>query len=296
MRLVLALAAAAVGSIASALPAQSSDTIAGLRYTMTVTTAVRGSSGGAPRKFVARVIEAAGRGRMDIVEGTFGAEFGIGDYLLFDSTEFVIVRPGSREFTVVPAGLATRSMEMLQAIPGVHLTVGNVTVSLDTIRRVDTIQQLPTRHYRLGIAYEIALDAGIMTDTISTDVRSDFWMADLPGFPPSPFSQFTTAGGGATGPLKQMLDTVTAAAGALRRGVPVKSVSISRMREGKSAPVETEQTMDVTDYRRAAVDAARLVLPPDYRETPMPGLEALPAVPRAPSDSVKWRTRPDHWP
>lgn len=272
--------------------AQSPPTIPGLRYTMTITTVPHGSTadGVKTQRLIAHVLEAAGRGRMDIIDGTFGEGFGKGDYLLFDSTEFLIVRPGSREFSQVPAGLATKSIEMLQSLPGVQVAVNDVKVSLDTIRRVDTIENLPTRHYRLAVAYDIALDAGVMKESIATEVRSDFWMADIPGFPPSPFSQVTVGGGAGKGALKEMMDKVAAAAGALRRGVPVKSVSVSRMIEGSGPPVETEQTMQVSGYQRTPVDQTLLMLPTDYRETSMPGLEDLPGV--SSESDAKWRKPP----
>ena len=293
----LVWAAASLAPATRALAAQSPDAIPGLSYTMTVTTtpygAAAASAAGAAQKVIARVTEAAGRGRIDVLEGTFGAGFGKGDYMLFDSTDFVIVRPGSKEFTPVPGGLETKSIEMLQSLPGVQLSVGNVKVSLDTIRRVDTIQGLPTRHYRLAIAYDIALDAGVLKETITTDVRSDFWMADLPGFPPTPFSQVTAgAGGGGGSALGDLIAKVNSATAALHRGVPLKSVSISRMTEGAAPPTEIEQTNVVSDYEPAMVDASRLMLPPGYTVAPMPGMENFPGATPSADAAAKWRVRP----
>ena len=305
-------AATLLAPAARRLVAPSPDAIPGLSYTMTVTTTPHGAapapapapaSSGA-QKVIARVTEAAGRGRIDVLEGTFGAGFGKGDYMLFDSTEFVIVRPGSKEFTPVPGGLETKSIEMLQSLPGVQLTVANVKVSLDTIRRVDTIEGLPTRHYRLAIAYDIALDAGVMKETIGTSVQSDFWMADLPGFPPTPFSQVTagTGGGGASGgaggsgALKELVAKVNSATAALHRGVPLKSVSLSRMTEGAGPPTEMEQTNVVSDYMPAMVDASRLMLPSGYTAAPMPGMENFPGATVSDDAGAKWRVRPGKTP
>lgn len=294
-------AAALLAAGVRAAGAQAPGTIPGSSYTMTVTTTPRGAagSGGSAQHVIARVTEAAGRGRIDVLEGTFGAGFGKGDYILFDSTEFVIVRPGSREFTPVPGGLETKSIEMLQSLPGVQLSVGNVTVSLDTIVRVDTVEGFATRHYRLAIAYDISLDAGVMKETIATDVRTDFWIADLPGFPPTPFSQVTAGANGrgnAEGPLKELMAKVNSATAPLHRGVPLKSVSVSRMREGSGPASEMEQTSIVSDYKRTPVYDVLLVLPAGYTVAPMPGMEGVAGVAAAGDPGAKWRVTPGRAP
>src|SRR5207247_5911050 len=85
-------------------------TVPGLGYTMRVSS--RGAAGrgnglsgiGGMWNWSGTAMFAAGRGRLDIIEGGAKGVFGRGDYLLFDSTDFIVVRPAPTDYAGLPMG------------------------------------------------------------------------------------------------------------------------------------------------------------------------------------------------
>ena len=73
----------------------------GIGYTIHVTSTPHAGSGGSgvlaggAQNYVGRAVFAVNRGRMDIVDGAVESLFSKGDYVLFDSTDLVIVHPAS---------------------------------------------------------------------------------------------------------------------------------------------------------------------------------------------------------
>src|SRR4051812_29874947 len=53
------------------------------------------------QNYVGRSVVAASRGRMDILSGGIESLFAKGDYLLFDSTDVVVVHPATKEFVPI---------------------------------------------------------------------------------------------------------------------------------------------------------------------------------------------------
>src|SRR5690349_11626520 len=90
-------------ALASAAGAQ---TRPGFSYTIRVTGsapgAMSGITGGAGAQgYTGHALSLPARGRMDIIDGAVEGLFAKGDYLLYDSTDILVVHPASKTFTPV---------------------------------------------------------------------------------------------------------------------------------------------------------------------------------------------------
>src|SRR5215211_1008445 len=112
---VSAACVAAIGSMVAAQPVPRGQS-PGVAYDIRVTSSPRGESrmtaalAMTAQNYAGRVVFAAGRGRMDVTEGGAEALFKKGDYILFDSTDLVIVHPEAQEFLLLPHDLAAQGM------------------------------------------------------------------------------------------------------------------------------------------------------------------------------------------
>jgi hypothetical protein len=245
------------------------------------------------QNYIGHVVFANGRGRMNIVEGGVETLFGKGDYLLFDSTDVLIVRPRSHEYLTVPRDIASKSMERLSAM-GMHIAVADEKVALDSIgiSAGDTIAGIPTRHFRMTVAFNVAMDAGIMQQRLGTESVTDYWVSSSPVIPPNPLLRVNgfAAGpmsGGMFRSLSMKVDSVAARMGTM---AALKTKSVTHLITGPGAAIETQQLYEVSDIARRDVDDDLLILPSGYAAVALPGDEATPAA----QDSVaaRWRSLP----
>ncbi len=146
--------------------------------------------------WVGQAVFAAGRGRIDIVEGELPGVFVKGDYMLIDSASTVIADPDSKTFTdLVPHGDASA----ITRATNLGTTVKDVNVSVDSLGDGEAIDGRPTRRYRVKTTYAVVVDvsgvAGLseipprrvdMTQTV------DYWLVDVRDLPsiPSAFAGF----------------------------------------------------------------------------------------------------------
>src|SRR5665213_2485037 len=99
---------------------QRARTIPGVSYTIRVGGPPRVGSGmiaalAAPTAhYVANAVFASGRGRLDIVDGGVESVFAKGDYVLFDSTDLVIVHPATHEFVSLPHDVTNDNVSQMQ--------------------------------------------------------------------------------------------------------------------------------------------------------------------------------------
>ena len=297
LRLVLvSLAAARAASAQTSGPPRL--TSSGTSYTVSATGA-SGPLGGSLRatgattlqNYIGHVVFARGRGRMDVVEGGVETLFGKGDYLLFDSTDVMIVRPATREFLIIPRDVASRSMERLSAM-GMHIAVADEKVALDSVSVGDTVAGLPTRHYRMTVAFNVAMDAGVFQQRLGTESVIDYWVSAAPSIPPNPLLR---ANGFAVGPvvggmfrsLSMKVDSVAARMGSMSA---LKTKATTRLLTGPGAAVETQQMYEISNIARRDVDDDLLILPRGYSAVAFPGDDAQPAM--LDSAAGKWRQLP----
>jgi len=301
-RRVLARALLAGALVSQSVQAQRSGpprlTSPGTAYTVS-STGASGPLGGGLRStgattvqnYIGHVVFANGRGRMNIVEGGVETLFGKGDYLLFDSTDVLVVRPRSHEFLTIPRDIASRSMERLGAM-GVHIAVADEKVTLDSLGPGDTISGIPTRHFRMTVAFNVAMDAGMMQQRLGTESVTDYWVSSAPIIPPNPLLRVNgfAVGPMTTGIFRSLSLKVDSAAARMGTMAALKTKSVTHLITGPGAAIETQQLYEVSDIARRDVDDDLLILPSGYSGVALPGDDA----PSAALDSIaaRWRTVP----
>jgi len=268
--------------------------LAGVAYAIHVTSAPRGGPGAAgvmsasTQNYTGHAIFAADRGRMDIVDGGVEALFAKGDYILFDTTDLVIVHPASKAFVPLPHDAAAQTLERLESI-GVKTTIADEKVVFDSLGFGDTVAGNPTSHYRMTTAFTMSVDAGIMQQRLATESITNYWVAFVPGLPLNPLLRANGLAGPSamTGMFKSMSLKVDSAAKRMGSAVALRTSTVSRLIDGQGANSMTEQTSEVTNIESRAIDDSLFVLPADYKQISLLGVE------EPSSDAnAKWRIPP----
>lgn len=312
-----AMTAAVVGLTAAASPRATSPraNLPGMTYTMRSSAAPVGDGPGAAAmraslaNYTGVVVFAAGRGRMDITEGSQPQMFEQGDYVLFDSSDYIIVRPSEKHFFTMPTeaiGAASNAMEAT----GMKMSAKNVTVSLDTLGPGDPLDGLATQHYRINQAYTMVIDmsglgmdlGGMTPPPMDAKTTMEYWYADVPEVLPNPFAGMATGmkggassptpAGGMMGFMKEVSDKMEIVQAALPKGkVAVKTVSSMRM--SGMMGMGMDMTMEISGIKKIDVDPTQLALPDEFTQIAMPGMEALGSTTPLPADGgAKWRVKP----
>lgn len=252
--------------------------------------AAMGAVGVGGQNYTGHAVVVGDRGRMDITEGGVESLFSKGDYILFDTTDLVIVHPATRDFVVLRHDAAAQGLAHLQSM-GLKMTVSDVKVTLDSIGAGDTVAGMPTRHFRMTTAFNLSIDAGFMQKGLGTESVTDYWVANVPGLPTNPLLRvngISSPGAAMTGLFAELAARVDSAARRLGSAVALKTVTVSRMNEGPGTAATTKQESDVSDIQRQDVDEGLLLLPDGYKPGSLPGLEPSQTT----DDGTKWRTLP----
>ena len=241
----------------------------GYAYTVTVTgsQAAHGSAS-APAAtipvYTGHAIALGSRGRVDIVDGGAGSLFSKGDYLLFDSAGVVIVHPATREYVRVRSDSASDPASPLEAF-GVKSVLSDETVTLDSLGPSDTVSGVPTRHYRLTVAFNLSMEGGVVRQRLATESVTDYWAAAIPDLRANALLRVNALDAGAGGMFRALAARVDSAAARMRQAVALRTRTTTRVMLGPGAVVETRQTMDVSELRRTTVDESLLNIPDGYR-------------------------------
>jgi hypothetical protein len=266
--------------------------LTGVAYTIHVTSTPHGGLGaamaGSAQNYLGRAVFAANRGRMDIVEGGVESLFAKGDYILFDSTDLVIVHPASKVFVQLPHDVAGQTMERLESI-GVKMTIANEKVAFDSLGVGDTVAGIPTSHYRMTTAFTMSVDAGIVQQRLATESITDYWVAPVPGLPQNPLLRANGLSGPSamTGMFKSISQKVDSAAKRMGSTIALRTTTVSRLIDGQGVNSMTEQGSDVSSIESREVDDSLLVLPPGYKPSPLGAEQAV-----ADDAGAKWRIPP----
>jgi hypothetical protein len=270
--------------------------ISGVGYSIRVTSAPASGSGIAGavadpgKSYSATAVFAAGRGRLDITEGGIDPLFAKGDYVLFDSTALLIVHPATREFVPVPPD-AGPNLDQLAAL-GVKVTISDLKVSIDSEPRIDTVAGYPTRHFRLTIAYNMAVEGSGVRQRLASEVTTDYWVASVAGLPGNPFLRANGFSGTAapSAVFKELSSRVDSAAAVMGARVALRTITASRLIQGPGSVVALRQTSEVAEVRARDVDESYLILPGGYTLGAIPGTE--PPAPGSGDPGAKWRVLP----
>ena len=245
--------------------------------------------------YTANAVFAAGRGRLDVVEGGVESLFTKGDYVLFDSTDLVIVHPATREFVLLPQDAGSKRMDQLQAM-GIKVTLSDVKVQMDSLPGTDTVAGRPTQHFRMTTAFTMGIGAGSMVQRLGTESVTDYWVAQVPGLPGNPLLRANGFAGApvSSGMFKELSSRVDSAAARMGTAVALKTMTSSRLVQGPGSTLQMQQTSEVAGLRNQEVDERLLVMPAGYSQGPAPGMER---GQRTSSDAgAKWRARPQPMP
>jgi hypothetical protein len=301
LRLAAAALLSLLGARAVPLTAQTSQRtsaateLAGVSYTIRVGGPPRVGSGliaalaAPPAHYVANAVYAAGRGRLDIVDGGVESVFAKGDYVLFDSTDLVIVHPATHEFVPLAHDATDSKMGQMQAM-GLTLTIGDIKVTLDSVPGRDTVASYATRHFRMTTAFTMTIAANLMQQRLATESVTDYWVATVPGLPGNPLLQANGFSGTpvSTDMFKDLAARVDSAAALMGPTVALKTSTSSRLMQGPGSIVQMQQTSEVSDLEHVEVDPNRLVLPAAFAEGTLPGMSATPGA----DAGAKWRRAP----
>lgn len=290
----------ALAVFATASPAQSTapqgPTVPGLSYTIHASagpssgSGMMGAVGVGSQNYTGRAVVAGDRGRMDITDGGVESLFTKGDYILFDTTDLVIVHPATKDFVVLRHDVASQGLARLESM-GLKMAVSDVKVTLDSISAGDTVAGIPTRHYRMTTAFNLSIDAGFMQQGLGTESLTDYWVANVPGLPTNPLLRvngISSPSAAMTGLFADLSARVDSAARRLGSAVALKTVTVSHMNRGPGTSTTTRQESDVSDIRHQDVDESLLLLPAGYKQGSLPGMEQKPTT----DDGAKWRTLP----
>jgi len=267
----------------------------GFTYTLTATsdspTARPGVTGGpGSLSYVARASVLGARGRMDIVEGGVPELFQKGDYLLFDSSEVVIVHPSIQKFVLLTQQTTRASGRFDTAT--VNMKLSDEKVMLDSIGPGDTISTFPTTRYRLTLAFnmELTLSPLLPRTRVGSQAVTDYWVATIPDMSPNPLLRsngMSSSGGGVPGMMHALSLRVDTASARMGSTIVLRTSSTTRINAEEGRMVESHNSAVVSDIKRASVDKNSLVVPIQYKVLPLPGLpvDSL-------GDGVKWKVAP----
>jgi hypothetical protein len=268
----------------------------GVAYTIRVGGPPRSGSGMAAAvasptpTYTAQAIFAAGRGRMDIVDGGLESLFAKGDYVLFDSTDLVVVHPATREFVPLPHDTGP-SKQQLESM-GMKMTIADAKVTIDSIMGSDTVAGRATRHFRMTTAFNMLIEAGAMQQHLATENITDYWVASVPGLPGNPLLRANGFGAAPAmlGMFKELGARVDSAAARMGSRVALRTTTSSRLMQGPGSELRMQQTSEVSDLKVRDVDESSLVLPAGYKLGAVPGADAAVVTPA--DAGAKWRRLP----
>jgi hypothetical protein len=191
-----ALIGAALLVLGAAAPARF---VPGLTYTLrSVSAAPTGPGGGAGfgdfgGTWSATVRYANGRGRIDIIEGAQPQLFGIGSFILFDTTGYVVADPSTKTFFEMGADVQDRLGGAMRGT-GMNFVLSDVSVVLDTAGVDEVVGGFKTRHLRLKSAYTMKVDmsamgvdmGGMAPPSFTTSTTAEYWFATDAKLPMNP--------------------------------------------------------------------------------------------------------------
>jgi hypothetical protein len=285
----LALAASFVVVIAAAGSSGTSTTVPGIRFIID-TAETKAPAMGILSMFAGRIEFAAGRGRIDVSAIAFHPARNLndvtigqllaapGDYYLFDSTGYILVRPSSRTFSSVSFAASTyRHGNVREAWDGYF--------EFGPLRREDIAPRDTARlaqHGPFGVRWH--LDRLQFTGPAEVLARGRVLVADAPR--------------GEVSVVRWM--GVTAALATLRDSTPQRDSDLQLTAVGvlpaqSSASGETNLILlyPMSGIVDTEIDVTRLMLPTGYAETPWPGFERASNLPVRMKDAAqRWLTAP----
>lgn len=285
--------------LVGASAARSFHRIPGVTYTIHSTSIGAQARNGGDTAWTARVEWAAGRGRMDIVDGGQQPMFAKGDYVLFDSATYLVVHPATKTFSTAP-DMSGKNASPQVAMMRDAMKVTDVKLSLDTLEKGTAVNGFRTSHYRMHSMFTMSIDLAALgappdaaPPATTSDITTDLWFADDLEPLPGPFMVGHSAEmPGFLSGMKTLFDRMQAMQASMPKRLAVKQTTASKV-NAMGNDVATQATTEIVDVMHRDVDESRLALPADYTQAAMAGLEVFGApTPLAPDVLAKWRSVP----
>jgi hypothetical protein len=264
--------------------------LAGVSYDIRVTSTptaglgMAAALGSVSQDYTGHAVFVGRRGRLDIIEGGVASLLSKGYYVLFDSTTITIVHPSTQEYLPISSQMASDAFEQLQSL-GVSISLGNLKVTLDSVRGVDTVAGFPTRHFRMTTAFTLSFDAPIMQQRFATESETDYWVSSVPGLPGDALLRVNSiTSSPLSGIFKDLSAKVDSAAALMGSASALKTKTVSRLIQGPGSSVTTEQTSVVSNVKPDRVADALLRVPAGYKRGTIGG--EIPKTGRAPRKHV----------
>jgi hypothetical protein len=257
-------------------------------------------------------VYAAGRGRTDVTDGQVRQMWEKGDYILFDSTDYIIVHPATKTFFGLPKDMGKALSNMMSSMGGMTMSFSDVGVTLDTLGSGDSIEGYQTQRYRITAKATVNIDmSGLGTDAaqfapgpMTVTSAIEMWMADNVPLPAHAVMARITSGPAAQAGMMSSfqggMGDMAAKMSAVRAAIPARYVALktvmSQTLTGSPVLSGTPQsTMTMTGIKATDADLGMLVLPADYVESAPPAFSAFmaPGASTATADAgAKWRVKP----
>ncbi|MEP6732803.1 MAG: hypothetical protein ABJE10_19315 [bacterium] len=283
-----------------------------LRYTSvpTGTGAMAAAMEAQRASWTGTVVFAAGRGRLDIVEGGQPPMFTKGDYILFDSSDFIVVHPATRTFLLglspPPAG---GSMQV-----DIRSTAKNMVVTLDSLGAGETVDGSPTQRYRLRTSYSLTIDLSrvapefknVEPATTENTLTTEYWYADDGTVALNPFLRTPNgrepiqerirelgARAGAAEFMDELSDKMSVATARLPLRKALVRMTTSTHVTNAAGTGGTDTVFEISGRATTDVDLARLVLPDGYATASSAAADSAKSSATASEDAgAKWRQKP----
>lgn len=288
-------------ALTSALGAQS---VPVTKFTMHAFSMTKGDGGALDTKedWTANVVRMGRRrGRMDIVAGGTD-EFKTGDYILFDSTDAIAVRPSTRQFFVIgdmePPPIA--ELPEFGDMGPPPKAVSTMTFAVDSLGAGEMIDERPTRVWRLTTTHSSSLDpktapAGMAIPAMTTTVVIQNWYVDAPPMAAIWYGPDANAPHVAD---SVMMTLSAASRAALSRWPKDKLIVRSHEKFTSSmsdAPFpfpgfNSESTTDITGITQGVVAESFVILPDGFSEVAAPQPDGAPPGKLSASHGAKWRS------
>ncbi len=249
-------------------------TVPGFSYTLRVASsspaAPPGVTGGAgSSSYVGQVIWAGAHGRVDIVEGGVDKLFSKGDYLIVDTSHVTVVHPAQREYFVVVLNGDSASRRL--AALGAAAKLSDDKVRIESLGPGDTVAGIPTQRFRLTVAFNMSIDAGVIQQRLGTESVTEYWVGTVPGLPNNPLLRSNGLGGSAlTGMFKTLAARVDSAAAKMGSAIALRTAATTRVVLGPGQVIETEQSSVVSDLKQTGIDQSLLMIPAGFKKIAMP--------------------------
>lgn len=254
--------------------------------------------------WTATLVDAAGRGRMDVENVQGPGLFAAGDYALYDSAHFVIVHPAARTFTVRRQHEPTSSLIPL----GLTSRVGGVVASFESLGTGGLVDGSPTQLYRTTLTYHMTVELKAMVPGLAelepprydVALTMDYWFAESTAAVSVPFlSSPLKARAAAFNPVRELLERLRPAgvsqaqiehaatnAAPFPSGMLLLKTATSTRAVHTAGTAGSDMLMEISGRASTSVDLRRLVIPEGFTAD-----QPTDDIPRGEIEAVvrKWR-------